>query len=113
MPADTLNPAIDEAKRANKGANSAIDHGQKAFTEAVSAAERTLAEATKTAERVFREGLDTLRSQTRTYTDVAGQQVDEAQRYVLERVKERPMTATLAGLGVGVLLGLLLSSRSK
>jgi len=39
--------------------------------------------------------------------------VEEAQRYVMERVKERPMTATLAGLGVGVLIGLLLSNRSR
>jgi ElaB/YqjD/DUF883 family membrane-anchored ribosome-binding protein len=57
--------------------------------------------------------VETLRTQTRVYTDNAGQQVDEAQRYVLERVKERPLTATLTGLGVGLLLGLLLSSRSK
>jgi len=113
MPVDTLDPAVNEVKEARKAANSAADHGQKAYAEALSAAERTIAEATRTAERVFREGLETLRSQTRTYTDVAGQQMDEAQKYVLERVKERPMTATLAGLGVGVLLGLLLSSRSK
>ncbi len=35
------------------------------------------------------------------------------QRYVVERVKERPVTATLAGLGVGLLLGLLLANRSQ
>jgi ElaB/YqjD/DUF883 family membrane-anchored ribosome-binding protein len=39
--------------------------------------------------------------------------VDEAQRYVVERVKERPVTATLAGIGVGLLLGLLLANRSQ
>ena len=55
------------------------------------------------------EGLDTLRAQSRTYTDTAGQQLDDAQRYVTERVRERPLTATLAGLGVGVLLGLLIA----
>ncbi|HEY5071022.1 MAG TPA: hypothetical protein VII63_03225 [Caulobacteraceae bacterium] len=113
MPVDTMNQAADEAKEARKAANSAADHGQRAFSEAVSAAERTLSEAARTAEKVFREGVESLRNQTRIYTDSAGQHVDEAQRYVMDRVKERPMTATLAGLGVGVLLGLLLSNRNK
>jgi len=45
--------------------------------------------------------------------DNAGQQVDEAQRYLTERVKERPMTAVLAGVGIGLVLGLLLSNRSQ
>jgi ElaB/YqjD/DUF883 family membrane-anchored ribosome-binding protein len=113
MPADTMNAASDEAREARKAANNAADHSQRAFTEAVSAAERTITEAAKTAERVFRDGLESLRSQTRVYADTAGTQVDDAQRYVMERVKERPMTATLAGLGVGVLIGLLLSNRSR
>ncbi|HZK98987.1 MAG TPA: hypothetical protein VFC47_03720 [Caulobacteraceae bacterium] len=113
MSDDSLNHAGDEARRAKKSANSAADHSQKAFSEAVSAAERTLSDAARTAERVLREGVETLRSQTRAYTDNAGQHVDEAQRYVLARVKERPMTATLTGLGVGLLIGLLLSNRGK
>jgi ElaB/YqjD/DUF883 family membrane-anchored ribosome-binding protein len=113
MPADTINAAAEEAREARKAANNAADHGQRAFAEAVSAAERTLSEAAKTAEKVFREGVESLRSQTRVYTDSAGAQVEEAQRYVMERVRERPMTATLAGLGVGVLIGLLLSNRDR
>jgi ElaB/YqjD/DUF883 family membrane-anchored ribosome-binding protein len=113
MPADTFNAATDQAKEARKAANNAADHSQKAFAEAVTAAERTISEAAKTAEKVFREGLESLRNQTRGYTDSASQQVEEAQRYVMARVKERPMTATLAGLGVGVLIGLLLSNRDR
>jgi ElaB/YqjD/DUF883 family membrane-anchored ribosome-binding protein len=113
MPAETMNTAADQTKEARKAVNSAADQSQKAFTEAVTAAERTISEAAKTAEKVFREGLESLRNQTRAYGDTAGAQVEEAQRYVMERVKERPMTATLAGLGVGVLIGLLLSNRSR
>lgn len=113
MPADTMDHAADEAKQAKKAANSAADHSQRAFNDAISAAERTISDAARTAERVLKEGAETLRAQTRAYTDNAGQHVDEAQRYVMERVKERPLTATLAGLGVGLLLGLLLSNRSK
>ncbi|HEV2363775.1 MAG TPA: hypothetical protein VGS12_06200 [Caulobacteraceae bacterium] len=113
MPVNTLDPAAEQAKEARSATDAALEHGQKAFAEAVSAAERTLSEAARTAERVFREGVDSLRNQTRAYTDDAGQRVEEAQKYVLERVRERPVTATLAGLGVGLLLGLLLSSRNK
>ena len=113
MPTDTMNHAADEVKEARKAANSAADHSQNAFNDAVGAAERTLSDAARTAERVLREGVDSLRAQTQVYTDNAGQHVEDAHRYVMERVKERPMTATLAGLGVGVLLGLLLSNRHK
>ena len=113
MPADTFDQAADEAKLSRRAANSAADHGQRAFNDAISAGERALADAVRTAERVFKDGVETLRSQTRAYTDNAGQHVDEAQRYVMDRVKERPLTATLTGLGVGLLLGLLLSNRSK
>ncbi len=113
MAAANLDPALNEAKKSANAADSAVDHGQRAFAEAIGAAERTFSEAAKTAEKVFREGVESLRSQTRVYGEEAGQRVDEAQRYVLERVKERPVTATLAGLGVGLLLGLLLSSRNK
>ncbi len=110
MSADSMTNAMDEAKAAKKAAANAIDQGERSFTEAMTAAEKTLAEATKTAEKVFKEGLDALRAQTRNYTDNAGERVDEAQRYVVERVKERPVTAALTGLGVGLLLGLLLAS---
>ncbi len=113
MPADTFDQASDEAKQARRAANNAADHGQRAFNDAVSAGERALSDAVRTAERVFKDGVETLRAQTRAYTDNAGQHVDEAQRYVMDRVKERPVTATLTGLGVGLLLGLLLSHRSK
>jgi ElaB/YqjD/DUF883 family membrane-anchored ribosome-binding protein len=106
MPADTLNQAADTL-------NEAADQGQRAFKDAVAAAERSFLDAAKGAERILKDTVETLRAHTRGYTDNAGQQVDEAQRYVVERVKERPVTATLAGLGVGLLLGLILANRGK
>jgi ElaB/YqjD/DUF883 family membrane-anchored ribosome-binding protein len=60
-----------------------------------------------------REGVETLRNQSEPYRETATQQFDEAQKYVVERIKERPVVATLAGLGVGLLLGLLMASRSE
>ncbi len=84
------------------GADAAMDRTQRILTDALGAAER-----------VIKDGVRTLREQTDAYTGPAGETVDDAQRYVVRRVKERPVTATLAGLGVGVLIGLLLASRSK
>ena len=120
MPDNSLNPAINEASKASSNAGAAFDHAERSFGEAASAARANLSEAAASAkanlsdaakriEASLTQGLETLRAQTRTYTDTAGQSVDEASRYVSERVRERPITATLAGLGVGVLLGLLLA----
>ena len=73
-------------------------------------AQRNFADARRRIEQVVQEGLEQLRAQSRTYGDAAGQHLDEAQQYVSERVKERPLAATGAALGVGVLIGLLLSA---
>ncbi len=105
-----LESAAGEAKAA---AGSLADHGQRAIADIAAVAERSINEAARTAERALRDGLDTLRSQVKTYGAEAGDNVDVAQRYVMTRVKERPVTATLTGLGIGLLIGLLLSNRPK
>jgi ElaB/YqjD/DUF883 family membrane-anchored ribosome-binding protein len=109
MPAEKKTPAVEDA--APEADAAAVS--QQAFTDAVAAAEKTLTEAAKRAEKVLKEGVDALRVQAKAYTENAGQHVDVAQRYVVERVKERPVTATLTGFGVGLLLGMLLSSRDR
>jgi ElaB/YqjD/DUF883 family membrane-anchored ribosome-binding protein len=45
--------------------------------------------------------------------DAAGEQLDTARMYVVERVQERPFTTTLAVLGAGVLIGLLFAGRRR
>ena len=107
MPANNTNESFESR------ANGAADAAERSFQDAVDAAERKIAEAARRAERVLRDGVENLRSHSREYGETATQQFDEAQRYVVERVKERPLTATFAGLGVGLLLGLLLSNRHK
>lgn len=72
-------------------------------------AQKTFQDAAKRFEKVVNESVETIRAQTRAYADTAGQQIDEAQRYVTERVKERPLASAGMALGVGVLIGLLLS----
>ncbi len=61
-------------------------------------------------EKAVQEGVEQIRAQSRAYADTAGQQLDEAQRYMTDRVREKPLAATGAALGVGVLIGLLLAS---
>ncbi|PTS91506.1 MULTISPECIES: hypothetical protein [unclassified Caulobacter] len=109
MTANVLKTAAKDAEKVKAAAETAVNHAEHSFAEAAAAAKVSLAEAARRVEKSVSEGLETLQAQSRTYTDTAGQQLDEAQRYVSERVRERPIAATLAGLGVGVLLGLLIA----
>lgn len=121
MPAETMTNAVAEAAEAKESvktaaqnaAKSALENGQRSFAEALDVAERSLNDASKRVEKVLREGVEALKVQTQSYRENAGAQFDEAQQYVIARVKERPVTATLAGLGVGLLLGLLLAGRNN
>ncbi len=73
-------------------------------------AQRTFADARARIEQAVQDGLEQLRAQSRAYADSASEQLEQAQQYVTERVRERPLAATGAALGVGGLIGLLLSS---
>jgi ElaB/YqjD/DUF883 family membrane-anchored ribosome-binding protein len=87
-----------------------IDQAATKADKAILEAEKRLTALADRAEKTVQEGLEALRAQTRVYADTAGESIDEAQRYLTERVLERPLAATFAALGVGVLIGLLLGS---
>lgn len=74
-------------------------------------AQKAISEAIKRIESAVQQGLEQLRSQSRVYADVAGEQIDEASRIASEQIRARPLAATGAALGVGVLIGMLLASR--
>lgn len=120
MTTDSFDQATKQADAAGASAGEAVDHGRQALSEALAAGEKAFTEAAKRADKLFRESerlikdnLERVREQAKAYSETAGQSVDEAQRYVVEAVKERPVTATFAGLGLGLLIGYLLSNRSK
>ena len=100
MPANAVDYA-DENPNAATGAES---------KQLTAEAQRVFAEAKTKIQQAVQDGLEQLRTQSRTYADNAGQQLEQAQQYVTERVRERPLAATGAALGLGVLIGLLLSS---
>jgi ElaB/YqjD/DUF883 family membrane-anchored ribosome-binding protein len=118
MPAETTTAeeaasTAASAKRAAKAAvTDALERGQESLNEALELAERNIREAAKRIEKTVRDGVETIKAQSAPYRENAGAQIDEASKYLSDRVRERPLTATLAGLGVGLLLGLLLANRS-
>lgn len=72
-------------------------------------AQRTFRDAAKHFERAVQDGVEQIRAQSRAYADTAGDQLEEAQRYVVEHVRERPLAATGVAIGIGVVIGLLLA----
>lgn len=106
MPANAFDTAADET-------NAAVKSATQGATKLSGEAQRSFADAAKRIERAVQDGVEQIRSHTRAYTDNAGEQLDQAQQYVTERVRERPLAATGAALGIGVLIGLLLSSTRR
>lgn len=76
-------------------------------------AEKTLRALVDRLEKGVQEALEVATSRGKVYAEGAGEQLETAQKYVTERVQEKPLTATFAALGAGVLIGLLLSGRNR
>ena len=53
------------------------------------------------------------REYAREYASAAGDALEDARAFTVDRVQERPITATLAALGVGFLMGLLISGSRR
>ncbi len=87
---------LDNARQTARSARDTVEEGRRAFPK-----------LKDDARKAFEDGVDQLRGQARDAADQAGDQFDTAKLYMVERVQERPMTATLAALGAGFVLGLL------
>lgn len=112
MPTNSTTSVTSEADQAKASLKNAAKHAERSLIDATDQARDRLSEAAHRTETAVREGLETLRAQGRAYADTAGSQLEEAQRYVVGKVKERPVESALVTLGVGVVIGLLLASRS-
>ena len=87
---------VDNARQTARSARDTVEEGRRAFPQ-----------LKNDARKAFDDGVENLRGQARDAADQAGEQFDTAKLYMVERVQERPMTATLAALGAGFVLGLL------
>jgi len=71
--------------------------------------ERRIRDFALRAEAAVRERAGEFRERAREYYDDAADQVETAQRYITERVQEKPLVSTLTAVGIGVVIGLLLA----
>ena len=71
--------------------------------------DQALGEFKGRAQSVAHETIESLRTNAQPYVETASQRLDEAERYVVEKVQKQPLTSVLAALGAGVLLGLFLA----
>lgn len=70
-------------------------------------------EFAKTAQSAVSGGVGRAREQARHYGDLTSEQYGQARTYVVERIQDKPVSAVLAVLGVGIVLGVLLGLSSQ
>jgi ElaB/YqjD/DUF883 family membrane-anchored ribosome-binding protein len=71
--------------------------------------EAAIADLINRVEAMFHEGLKALGAQSTPLIDNAEDQLEAAQKRISDQVRTRPLTATAIALGIGVVIGLLLS----
>lgn len=99
MPANSSRPSLDEARKAT--ADAAAQTG------------RAINDIARRAGSAVQERFDELGVDPREYSDYAGQKAQDAQQYLVDRINERPVPAALAALGLGVIVGMLLSGSRR
>jgi ElaB/YqjD/DUF883 family membrane-anchored ribosome-binding protein len=104
-----LDPVFDKADETVQTARKTARSARDTYEES----KRAIPELARTAQKALADGVEKLRAQSGDAADVAGDQIDQAKLYVVERVQERPFTATLAALGAGFVLGLLFASNRR
>jgi ElaB/YqjD/DUF883 family membrane-anchored ribosome-binding protein len=99
------------AKAGQLTTEEAVDAANDTAAKISADAQKAIAEATKRIEATVQQALEQVRAQSRVYADAAGEQLDEASRIASEQIRARPLAATGAALGIGVLIGMLLASK--
>jgi ElaB/YqjD/DUF883 family membrane-anchored ribosome-binding protein len=93
----------------NPLSSEAVERAEQSILEA----EKNVRELTDRVEKLVQEGLEKLRTHGKVYAEDAERSLEAAQKYVTEQVQERPVATTLAAIGLGVLVGLLLGGRRR
>lgn len=70
--------------------------------------EKSIREFATRAEQAARESAEELRRQAQEYYEEGRHRLEEAQKILVERVKEKPVESALVTFGIGVVVGLLL-----
>lgn len=77
----------------------------------ISDVEKKLKALAERLEQAVQDAVETAKVRSRPYAETAGERMETAQKYVIDQVQERPLAATFAALGVGVLIGILIAGR--
>ncbi len=72
-----------------------------------------LGEALKKIEKMIADGFAEFKSQAKPFAESTSEHLEDVQAYVTDKARERPLVTTGIALGVGVLVGLLMSSGRK
>ncbi|MDP8915641.1 MAG: hypothetical protein M3M95_00270 [Pseudomonadota bacterium] len=86
--------------------------GAESGTQRASRSLHAVREAAREGKDLVRDRAEDLREESRHYADVAGRQLDLAQRTVTDTLREKPVAATLAVLGAALLIGAAFAARS-
>jgi ElaB/YqjD/DUF883 family membrane-anchored ribosome-binding protein len=101
--------AVDEVRRGVDAAKEAAVH----VTAAVEIGRQAIPEVADIARVALDEQVDRLKIRGQEAADVAVDQVEIARELIIAQVRERPIASALAAVGVGVVLGALLSGRRR
>lgn len=73
--------------------------------------QKTIVDTAKSMEKSVLDGHGSWRSEIKTMFYHRAERMEQVQNYLAVRIKERPLTATLAGLAVGFVLGFQIANR--
>ena len=103
----------DDVERTHEDVGRLGRDAQRMFERGRDAAPGIAREAADRAREMFGERVERWRAQGADAADAAGENLESARVFVVDRVQERPLTATFAALGVGFLLGVLLAGSRR
>lgn len=109
---EVLTPAHQAAEEVRLGVEAAREAAVH-VTAAVEIGRQALPEVADYARVALDEQVDRLKIRGQEAADVAVDQVEIARELIIAQVKERPIASALAAVGVGVVLGALLSGRRR